>query len=51
MGNTKANSRFVTGGVSCRAVRQLMEVKDSSVFRMNICCEKPAHRQSANRHQ
>lgn len=35
------NSTFAIGVVSCSA--------DSSVLRINICAEKPAHRKSAKR--
>jgi hypothetical protein len=41
------NSTFAIGGVSCSA--DSFAVPESSVLRMNICAEKPAHRQSAKR--
>ena len=41
------NSTFAIGGVSCSV--DSFVVKGSSVLRMNICAEKPAHRKSANR--
>jgi hypothetical protein len=41
------NSTFAIGGVSCSA--DSFVVAESSVFRINICAEKPAHRKSANR--
>ena len=41
------NSRFAIGGVSCSADNFV--VKESSVLRINICGEKPAHRKSAKR--
>jgi hypothetical protein len=41
------NSTFAIGGVSCSADSFL--VKGSSVLRINICGEKPAHRKSAKR--
>jgi uncharacterized protein YydD (DUF2326 family) len=46
-GNTyqKTNSTFAIGGVSCSA--DSFVVTESSVLRMNICAEKPAHRKSA----
>ena len=37
-----ANSTFAIGGVSCSA--DSLVVAESSVFRINICAEKPAHR-------
>jgi hypothetical protein len=40
--STGYNSTFAIGGVSCSA--------NSFVLRMNICGEKPAHRQSAKRY-
>ena len=43
------NSTFAIGGVSC-SVDSFM-VTGSSVLRMNICIEKPAHRKSANRYR
>ncbi len=42
-----ANSTFATGGVS-RSAGSFV-VAESSVLRMNICAENPAHRKSANR--
>ena len=42
-----ANSTFAIGGVSCSA--DSFVVAESSVLRMNICAENPAHRKSANR--
>ena len=42
-----ANSTFAIGGVSCSA--DTFVVTESSVLRMNICAENPAHRKSANR--
>jgi len=42
-----ANSTFAIGGVSFSA--DSFMVKGSSVLRINICAEKPAHRKSANR--
>jgi hypothetical protein len=42
-----ANSTFAIGGVSCSA--ESFAVTESSVLRINICAEKPAHRKSANR--
>ncbi len=44
---TGANSTFAIGGVSCSA--DSLVVAESSVLRMNICAEKPAHRKSAKR--
>jgi len=41
------NSTFAIGGVSCSADSFVVTV--SSVLRMNICAEKPAHRKSAKR--
>jgi len=41
------NSRFAIGGVSY-SVGSFV-IKESSVLRMNICAEKPAHRKSAKR--
>ncbi len=46
--NTGANSTFAIGGVLCSA--DTFVVKGSSVLRMNICGEKPAHRKSAKRY-
>jgi hypothetical protein len=42
-----ANSTFAIGGVSFTA--DSFVVAESSVLRMIICAEKPAHRKSANR--
>jgi hypothetical protein len=42
-----ANSTFAIGGVSCSADNFV--VAESSVLRINICAEKPAHRKSAKR--
>ena len=39
---------FASGGVSCSA--DSFVVIESSVLRMNICAEKPAHRKSAERY-
>lgn len=44
---TTANSTFAIGRVSCSA--DSFVVTESSVLRINICGEKPAHRQSAKR--
>jgi hypothetical protein len=44
---TTANSTFAIGGVSCFA--DSFVVAESSVFRINICGKKPAHRKSAKR--
>jgi len=41
------HSTFAIGGVSCSA--DSFVVAESSVLRINICSEKPAHRKSANR--
>ncbi len=41
------NSTFVIVLASCSA--DSFVVKESSVFRINICAEKPAHRKSAKR--
>jgi len=43
-----ANSTFAIGGVSFSA--DSFVVTESSVLRINICAEKPAHRKSANRY-
>ena len=43
------NSTFAIGGVSCSA--DTFVVAESSVLRMNICAEKPAHRKSAKRYK
>ena len=42
------NSTFAIGGVSCSA--DSFVITGSSVLRMNICAEKPAHRKSAKRY-
>jgi len=42
-----ANSTFAIGGVSCPL--DSFVVTESSVLRINICAEKPAHRKSAKR--
>ena len=42
--STGYNSTFAIGGVSCSA--ESIEVKGSSVLRINICSEKPARTQS-----
>lgn len=42
------NSTFAIGGVSCSA--DSFVVAESSVLRMNICAETPAHRKSAKRY-
>jgi hypothetical protein len=42
-----ANSTLAIGGVSCSAASFV--VAESFVLRINICGEKPAHRQSAKR--
>ena len=42
-----ANSTFAIGGVSCSA--DGFVVAESSVLRINISAEKPAHRKSAER--
>jgi len=41
------NSTFAIGGVLCSADNFV--VAESSVLRINICAEKPAHRKSAKR--
>ncbi len=46
--NTAHNSTFALGGVACSA--DSFVLKGSSVLRMNICVENPAHRKSANRY-
>ena len=43
------NSTFAIGGVSYSA--DSFVVNESSVLRINICAEKPAHRKSANRYK
>jgi hypothetical protein len=45
---TAANSTYPKGGVSCFA--DSFVVAESSVLRINICGEKPAHRKSAKRY-
>ncbi len=42
-----ANSAFAIGGVSFSA--NSFMGKESSVLRINICAENPAHRKSVNR--
>jgi hypothetical protein len=44
-----ANSTFAIGGVSSSA--DSFVVTGSSVLRVNICAEKPAHLKSANRYR
>ena len=44
---TAYNSTFAIGGVSCSA--DTFVVAESSVLRINICAEKPAHRKYAKR--
>ena len=44
---TGHNSTFAIGGVTC--FYDTFVVKESSVLRINICAEKPAHRKSAKR--
>ena len=46
---TGHNSTFAIGGVSCSA--DSFVVAESSVLRINICAEKPAHRKSAKRYE
>jgi hypothetical protein len=43
------NSTFAIGGVSCSA--DSLVVAESSVLRINICAENPAHRKSAKRYR
>jgi hypothetical protein len=45
---TADNSTFAIGGVSCSA--DSFVVTESSVLRINICGESPAHRKSAKRY-
>ena len=45
--NRTANSTLAIGGVS--SPHDSFVVAESSVLRMSICAEKPAHRQSAKR--
>ncbi len=47
MKSTGHNSTFAIGGVLC--LEGSFVIKESSVLRMNICTEKPAHRKSAKR--
>jgi len=44
---TTGNSTFAIGGVSCSA--DSFVIAESSVLRINICGELPAHRKSAKR--
>ena len=44
---TPANSTLAIGGVS--SPLDSFVVAENFVLRINICAEKPAHRQSANR--
>ena len=44
---TAYNSTFAIGGVSCSA--DSLVQAGSSVLRINICAEMPAHRKSAKR--
>lgn len=44
---TSDNSTFAIGGVSSSA--DSLVLAESSLLRMNICAEKPAHRKSAKR--
>jgi len=46
--NTAGNSTFAIVGVS--SSEDTFVVNESSVLRMNICAEKPAHRKSAKRY-
>jgi hypothetical protein len=43
------NSTFAIGDISCST--DSFVITESSMLRMNICAEKPAHRKSANRWQ
>ena len=45
---TGYNSTFAIGGHSCSA--DGFVVLESSVLRINMCTEKPAHRKSAKRY-
>lgn len=45
--STAHNSTFAIGGVTCSA--DSFVVAGSSLLRINICGEKPAHRQAAGR--
>ena len=45
---TTANSTFAIAGVSCSAGSFV--VAESSVIRINICAEKPAHSKAAKRY-
>ncbi len=47
--NIAYHSKFAIGGVSCSA--DSFVVTESSVLRMNICAEKPAHGKSAKRYR
>ena len=44
---TTPNSTFAIGGIPCSA--DSFVVTESSVTRINICTEKPAHRKFAKR--
>lgn len=46
--STGHNSTFAIGGISYSA--DSFVVAESSVLRINICGENPAHRKSANRY-
>jgi hypothetical protein len=46
--SSAANSTFAIGGVSRSA--DSFVVTESSVLRINICAENPAHRKSAKRY-
>ncbi len=48
MRKAAANSTLAIGGVS--SPLDSFVAAESSVLRTNICAEKPAHRQSANRY-
>lgn len=45
---TVPNSTLAIGGVTC--FYDSFVVAESSVLRTNLCAEKPAHHQSANRY-
>ena len=45
--STASKKAFAIGGVSC--FEDSFGVAESSVLRINICAEKPAHRKSAKR--
>jgi hypothetical protein len=47
-GRAAGNSTFAIGGVSYSP--DSFVVAESSVLRMKICAENPAHRKSANRY-